>query len=180
MIKKDRNLSTFIRRLPSDVVYDQMKSPVGTLWLMASPRGLHALLWEDELKADSYEAKLSTVRKSPSYPVLKETRKQLKEYFAGKRIKFDLPLFIDGTPFQKQAWKELRKIPYGKTVSYQKQADKMGDPKKARAAGTANSKNPISIIVPCHRVIAKNGSLAGFAGGLDTKRYLLELEKKHV
>jgi methylated-DNA-[protein]-cysteine S-methyltransferase len=84
---------------------------------------------------------------------------------------------MDGTPFQKKAWNQLRKIPYGKTVSYVEQATALGDSKKARAVGTANSRNPIGIIVPCHRVIAKSGALSGFGGGVSNKKYLLELER---
>ncbi|EKD72741.1 MAG: hypothetical protein ACD_45C00599G0001, partial [uncultured bacterium] len=95
----------------------------------------------------------------------------------GKRKMFDLPLVIDGTDFQIQAWKQLLKIPYSSTITYGEQAEKMGDKKKARAVGMANKLNPISIIIPCHRVIGNNGQLIGFAGGLEKKAYLLKLEK---
>ncbi|MDD3419656.1 MAG: methylated-DNA--[protein]-cysteine S-methyltransferase [Candidatus Gastranaerophilales bacterium] len=103
---------------------------------------------------------------------------QLQEYFDGKRKSFDIPCFHKGTDFQKKAWDALLKIPYGKTVSYQEQAQKIGNPKATRAIGSANNKNKIPIIYPCHRVIAKNGKLAGYAGGLDKKTWLLEHEMK--
>ncbi|MDP7317991.1 MAG: methylated-DNA--[protein]-cysteine S-methyltransferase [SAR324 cluster bacterium] len=108
--------------------------------------------------------------------VLAEAQRQLEEYFDGKRFEFDLPLAFEGTTFQQQAWQALREIPYGETHSYQQQAQRLGDPRFARAVGHANGRNPISIIVPCHRVIGKNGKLTGFASGVDKKAKLLELE----
>ncbi len=110
-------------------------------------------------------------------PILVETEKQLKQYFAGERETFDIPLNPIGTDFQLSVWNELKKIPYGETISYQELAEKIGDKKKARAVGNANGKNPIPIIIPCHRVIRKNGDLGGFGGGIKIKRKLLELEK---
>ena len=101
---------------------------------------------------------------------------QLKEYFAGTRKKFDVPLDVEGTEFQKRVWKELQKIPYGKTISYKTLSEKLGDVKSIRAVGTANGKNPIAIIIPCHRVIGADGKLIGYAGGLDIKEKLLHLE----
>jgi methylated-DNA-[protein]-cysteine S-methyltransferase len=101
---------------------------------------------------------------------------QLKEYFAGTRKKFDVPLDVDGTEFQKRVWKELQKIPYGKTISYKTLSEKLGDVKAIRAVGTANSKNPVAIIIPCHRVIGADGKLIGYAGGLEIKEKLLHLE----
>ncbi len=105
-----------------------------------------------------------------------EVRKQLAEYFRGERRKFDLKLAPEGTPFQLAAWRQLRRIPYGKTISYGEQARRMGNPKAARAVGAANGENPISIIVPCHRVIGADGWLTGFGGGLGKKKRLLDLE----
>ncbi len=105
-----------------------------------------------------------------------EVRKQLAEYFRGERRKFDLKLAPEGTPFQLAAWRQLRRIPYGKTISYGEQARRMGNPKAARAVGAANGENPISIIVPCHRVIGADGRLMGFGGGLGKKKRLLDLE----
>ena len=110
-------------------------------------------------------------------PLLLEAEKQLSQYFEGKREKFDLPLLLEGTPFQIKIWQNLIKIPYGQTVSYAELAEKAGNKKAARAAGNANNKNPILIVVPCHRVIAANGSLAGFACGIDKKKFLLALER---
>lgn len=109
--------------------------------------------------------------------ILSTAEKQLKEYFAGQRKKFEVPIDPMGTDFQKAVWKELSKVPYGKTINYGEQAKRLGKPNAARAVGAANGKNPIGIIVPCHRVIGASGSLTGFAGGLDKKKFLLELER---
>ena len=109
--------------------------------------------------------------------LIKETKRQLDEYFAGKREEFDIPTRLEGTEFQKRVWEELRKIPYGKTVTYKDIAEAVGCPKGFRAVGLANNRNPISIIYPCHRVIGSNGSLTGYGGGLDVKEKLLELER---
>ena len=111
--------------------------------------------------------------------VLAEAQRQLEEYFGGKRFEFDLPLAPEGTTFQQQAWQALREIPYGETRSYQQQAERLGDARFARAVGHANGRNPISIIVPCHRVLGKNGKLTGFASGVDKKAKLLELETRY-
>jgi len=109
--------------------------------------------------------------------LLQEASKQLQEYLDGKRKAFSLPLEAKGTPFQKRVWKELQRIPYGECISYGELAKRIGNPKAARAVGMANHNNPIGIIIPCHRVIGKNGKLVGYAGGMDKKAYLLELEK---
>lgn len=109
-------------------------------------------------------------------PLLIETKKQLNEYFSGKRQKFTLPLTLLGTPFQQKVWQQLLTIPFGKTVSYQEIALKIGKPKSCQAVGQAIHNNPIAIIVPCHRVIGKNGQLTGYAGGLELKQKLLNLE----
>lgn len=105
---------------------------------------------------------------------------QLDEYFQGKRTVFSLPFKLTGTPFQLAVWKELQNIPYGKTTSYKEIAQKINKPKACRAVGMANNKNPLPIIIPCHRVIGSNGKLIGYAGGLNLKNYLLELEKSHT
>ena len=110
-------------------------------------------------------------------PLLLEAEKQLAQYFEGRRKTFDLPLLFEGTPFQTKIWQSLIKIPYGKTISYAELAAEAGNKKAARAAGNANNKNPILIVVPCHRVIAADGSLAGFACGTDKKKFLLALEQ---
>jgi len=103
---------------------------------------------------------------------------QLEEYFQGSREQFDLPLSPKGTPFQKKVWSELQRIPFGQTISYLELARRLGDPKVIRASGSANGKNPIAIIIPCHRVIGSNGSLVGYAGGLENKKWLLDFERK--
>ena len=109
-------------------------------------------------------------------PYLFDIFNQLKEYFAGTRKEFDVPLDIEGTEFQKEVWQELQNIPYGKTISYKTLSEKLGDVKAIRAVGKANGQNPIPIIIPCHRVIGADGSLIGYAGGLDIKEKLLHLE----
>ncbi|MBN1332792.1 MAG: methylated-DNA--[protein]-cysteine S-methyltransferase [Synergistales bacterium] len=119
-------------------------------------------------------------RSDKSSPLLEQCRSQLDEYFAGARKSFDLPLLLQGTPFQKSVWEELAKIPYGKTLPYSEIADLIGKPKAVRAVGGANHSNPVSIIIPCHRVIGKNGSLTGYGGGLWRKQWLLEHEMAHI
>ena len=110
-------------------------------------------------------------------PVIKEAFAQLSEYFSGKRKTFNLPLLLKGTNFQKQVWQALLKIPFGETRSYKQIAEAIGNPKAVRAVGMANNKNPLLIVVPCHRVIGANGKLVGYAVGLDKKEYLLRLER---
>lgn len=112
--------------------------------------------------------------------LLLEVEKQLREYFEGKRTKFEIPLNPKGTEFMKKVWKELLKIPYGETRTYKEIAEKTGNSKASRAVGMANNKNPIPIIIPCHRVIGSNNKLVGYALGLDMKKYLLDLERKVV
>lgn len=109
----------------------------------------------------------------------KECKKQLEEYFSGKRKEFNIKLDIIGTDFQVSAWKAMQKIPYGKTISYSEEAKMAGNEKAVRAIGAANGRNKIPIIIPCHRVVGKNGKLVGYTGGLDIKEYLLKLEKKY-
>ena len=161
-------------RFPADSVWTKIESPVGELYLVASDAGLHAVVWENERQWARISRRMV---EEPGHSILKKAVQQLREYFSGKRVEFDLPLEPVGTPFQQAAWMQLRKIPYGKTISYAEQAKQLGDIKKARAVGTANSKNPLSIIVPCHRVIASSGALSGFGGGISNKRYLLKLEQ---
>ena len=164
------------KNLPKEAVYDEMGSPVGLLTIIASSRGLHGIAWDCDSAA--YEDVMNGLVRSQNDKVIAQTKKQLTEYFEGKRKYFELPLVFNGTSFQQQAWKQLVKIPYGKTISYGEQAARMGDKNKARAVGMANGQNPISIVVPCHRVIGSNGHLTGFAGGLDKKAYLLALERR--
>lgn len=112
-------------------------------------------------------------------PLVLRCRKELEEYFQGKRMEFSVKLDIQGSDFQKKCWKALCEIPYGETISYGEQAENIGNPKAVRAVGGANSKNPIGIIVPCHRVIGKSGKLTGYASGVWRKEYLLNLEKNN-
>lgn len=155
------------------LVKTSMPSPVGVLRLVASDAGLVAVLWPED---DPKRVRLEETREDDSHVVLRKTVAQLEEYFAGTRREFDLPLDARGTDFQKQVWEQLLAIPYGKTRSYGEIAARLGKPSASRAVGTANGRNPLSIVVPCHRVIGTSGSLTGFAGGLETKRILLELE----
>jgi len=149
-------------------------SPVGDLTLVASDAGLAAVLWEND---SPRRVPLAITGEDPKHPVLREAERQLKDYFAGKRTSFDLPLDFHGTEFQKRVWKALLKIPFGETRSYGQIARALGKPTAMRAVGAANGKNPISIIAPCHRVIGKDGQLTGFAGGLKAKAHLLALEQ---
>lgn len=153
-----------------------MPSPVGELTLIASPRGLRAVLWPNEL-AQPGRLPMAADGDPDAAKVLREAVLQLEEYFAGDRREFDLPLDPVGTDFQQSAWLQLRRIPYGATISYGEQARRLGDVRKSRAVGAANGRNPISIIVPCHRVVGSNGALTGFAAGLEAKAWLLRHEQ---
>lgn len=127
---------------------------------------------------DFVDENMDDLPENSNSPALKKCSGQLEEYFAGKRKTFDVPLKLEGTTFQKKIWEALGKIPYGKTCSYQDIAIMTGNPRAVRAVGGANNKNPVGIIVPCHRVIGKDGSLTGYGGGLWRKEWLLEHEKK--
>lgn len=155
------------------LVYKTMKSPVGELKLIASDKGLVAVLWEND---PPNRVRLGELVEDKRHPVLLDTELQLIEYFAGKRKAFTMELDARGTAFQKSVWKTLSGIPFGTTKSYGQLARELGNPAATRAVGAANGRNPISIIVPCHRVIGSSGKLTGFAGGLDTKALLLKLE----
>jgi methylated-DNA-[protein]-cysteine S-methyltransferase len=148
-----------------------LPSPVGILTLVASDAGLAAILWEND------DPKRVRLNHSPGdNAVLRETERQLREYFAGTRTAFTLTLDFTGTDFQKSVWQALLTIPFGETRSYAQIARQIGNPKAVRAVGAANGKNPISIVAPCHRVLGANGTLTGFAGGLEAKAHLLGLE----
>lgn len=150
-----------------------MASPVGQLTLVAKGSALAAILWENDRPG---RVRLGPLQEDAQHPILRETERQLTEYFAGQREHFDLPLDFTGTPFQKQVWSALLTIPYGQTRSYRDIANQIGRPKAARAVGAANGRNPISIVAPCHRVVGTSGDLTGFAGGLQTKAQLLGME----
>ena len=166
----------------TSLFYTTIKSPVGPLTLIASSKGLRGIYFENsaELKNIKRLEKEGTIVHAPQHKVLTHAEEQLAEYFAGERTRFTVILDMQGTVFQQNAWRALQTIPYGKTLSYGEQAAQMGDAKKARAAGMANGRNPLCIIVPCHRVIGKDGTLTGFGGGLATKKFLLDLEQKHA
>jgi methylated-DNA-[protein]-cysteine S-methyltransferase len=155
-------------------VHKFIGSPVGKLKLVASDHGLAAVLWEND---NPSRVRLGETTEDNSHPVLFETERQLKDYFDGKRTSFSLELDLVGTAFQKNVWEALLGIPLGETRSYGQLAKQLGKPRATRAVGAANGRNPISIIVPCHRVIGSNGKLTGFAGGLGIKEHLLRLEK---
>lgn len=166
-----------LKLLPKNAVYDEMDSPIEKLTIIASPQGLHAILWDIDRDYSEYENILSQIKKSKNETLISQTKKQLNEYFQGKRKQFDLPLVLNGTDFQMKAWRQLQKIPYGKVITYGEQATKIGNKNKARPIGVANGSNPIPIVIPCHRVIGSNGHLVGFGGGVDKKAYLLQLEQ---
>jgi len=153
--------------------YKIIDSPVGKLKLVASDQGLAGVLWERE---NARPAPLSELVVDEQHPVLLETERQLGEYFAGKRKTFSIQLDLRGTRFQKDVWEALLAIPFGETRSYGQLAKQLGNPRATRAVGAANGRNPVSIIVPCHRVIGSSGKLTGFGGGLETKAHLLNLE----
>lgn len=151
--------------------YETLASPIGELMLIGSEATLGAIRFESGDGARNAEA--GWIRGGAA---LTETARQLADYFGGARTAFDLPLAPEGTPFMKRVWKELERIPFGTTISYGELARRIGDPGASRAVGAANGKNPIPIVVPCHRVIGADGSMTGFAGGLDIKRSLLRHE----
>ena len=146
--------------------HSRMTSPIGELLLTSDGKSLTGLHMEphDEPAGRRDDA------------VLRPFRDQLRAYFAGELREFDVPLALDGTEFQRKVWAALRKIPYGKTISYAELARRVGQPGAARAVGSANGRNPVGLIVPCHRVIAADGTLGGYGGGLDRKRWLLDHE----
>lgn len=155
-----------------------MESPVGTLHLGATMEGIAVIGWdENEVGIISQRLGLQVVETDT--PLLSQCRAQLKEYFDGTRQMFSLPLHVTGTDYQKKAWKELLKIPYGETISYGEQAKRLGNPKGSRAVAGANHNNPVAIVIPCHRVINANGAIGGYASGIEKKQELLALEQKH-
>lgn len=145
-------------------------SPIGCLEVLTSKDALLAITYVEAKNEDSKEA--------PA--VLEKACDQLNEYFAGERQKFELPLSPDGTDFQKQVWDALLTVPFGRTSTYKKQSQSIGNPKAIRAVGTANGKNPISVVIPCHRIVGSDGSLTGYAGGLSRKDWLLKHEQKQT
>ncbi|MDR2872705.1 MAG: methylated-DNA--[protein]-cysteine S-methyltransferase [Xanthomonadaceae bacterium] len=147
-------------------------SPIGVLTIIANDSGLHSIVFPKDERLpglDHYQHK-------DDHPLLRQARMQLEQYFTKQRREFDLPLTIHGTEFQRTVWNALTTIPYGRTISYAELAARIGHSRAVRAVGAANGRNPLPIVLPCHRVIGSDGSLTGFAGGLPTKQYLLRLE----
>lgn len=155
--------------------YTTIDSPIGELLLLGDGNTLHGLF----MQGGRRPMRVAADWQRDAAPFADVTA-QLREYFAGERTAFDVPLQLDGTPFERTVWSALQEIPYGETASYGEIARRVGQPTAARAVGLANGRNPISVIVPCHRVIGANGSLTGYGGGLERKRTLLELEQPSV
>jgi methylated-DNA-[protein]-cysteine S-methyltransferase len=159
----------------SERSYVTVKSPVGILTLVATTIGLSEL-WFD--KPAAREVQRAIGASSPRNAMLAQSARQLREYFAGARTRFDVPLDMSGTEFQRRAWLALLEIPFGETRTYANHASRIGRPRAVRAVGAANGRNPIAIIVPCHRLVGSDGSLTGFGGGLPAKAWLLALERE--
>jgi methylated-DNA-[protein]-cysteine S-methyltransferase len=158
-----------------NVYQKKISSPIGTLTLLATDEALLEVSWPNERPN---RLKKRDVLSGESHPLLARAAKQLEEYFEGRRESFDLPIAFEGTEFQRRVWEALCRIPHHKTVSYGAIACQIGKPAAVRAVGAAIGRNPLSIIVPCHRVIGSNGALTGFAGGLPVKAFLLALEAR--
>jgi methylated-DNA-[protein]-cysteine S-methyltransferase len=154
------------------LLYTTLDSPVGDLLLLGDAHALRGLY----MQAGRKPVRIADWWQTADEPFA-PARTQLEQYFAGERTTFDLPLAAEGSEFERRVWRALEDIPYGETQSYGEVADRIGAPGAARAVGLANGRNPISIVVPCHRVIGANGTLTGYGGGLERKRFLLELEQ---
>jgi methylated-DNA-[protein]-cysteine S-methyltransferase len=159
----------------STYLYTHLDSPIGELLLVGDGHALHGLHMQQGRTAVSVNPEWRAADEP-----FADVRAQLSEYFAGERRDFDVPLALEGTSFQRHVWGALREIPYGETTTYGELAHRLNMPSASRAVGLANGRNPIAVIVPCHRVIGSDGSLTGFGGGLERKRLLLELEAARV
>ena len=157
--------------------YSTHKTPLGDLLLLAIDSNLTGLYFD---QCAHVPANRAGWKHNPAHPILKKAAIQLTEYFKGQRTKFDLPIHFEGTEFQQRVWEQIARIPFGQTITYSTLAQKAGRPEAIRAAGTNTSRNPIAIVIPCHRVLAKDGGIGGFAGGLPWKRHLLALENKSL
>jgi methylated-DNA-[protein]-cysteine S-methyltransferase len=155
--------------------YQWTESPVGRLLLVADEGGLRELLFERGRTAPTIDASWKN-----NDHLLREAIRQLRAFFAGERQHFDLELNPQGTGFQQRVWRALQEIPFGETISYRELARRVGNPAASRAVGLANGSNPIAIIIPCHRVIGSNGTLTGYGGGLENKRWLLDFERSQL
>lgn len=158
------------------LLYQKISSPIGSVYIATDGKFLRILAIGNNWNAlkNSFGEVIEG-----KHQVLSQTKRQLDEYFTHQRTSFDLPIRLNGTKFQNLAWNALLQVPYGETRSYAQQAELIGNPKAVRAIGRANGLNPISIIVPCHRIIGKSGKLTGYASGLNDKKYLINLEKTH-
>lgn len=153
--------------------YDELDTPIGLLRLVADAHGLREIWFPS-----GHHQRVPAPHWQRAPAQLAEASRQLREYFAGERQQFELALHPLGTAFQQQVWQELARIPYGRTISYGELAQRIAHPQAVRAVGAANGRNPLPIVLPCHRVIGANGSLTGFGGGLPTKRFLLSMESR--
>jgi methylated-DNA-[protein]-cysteine S-methyltransferase len=154
------------------LAYDEFESPQGTMILTATAKGLAGVYF----KGQKHFPKQRDWQRDPRNALLNQAKRELAEYFAGKRTHFSVTLDPQGTPFQRSVWKQIAKVGFGKTLTYGELAKRAGHPGSARAAGAATGRNPLSVIVPCHRIMGSDGSLTGYAGGLGRKRALLALE----
>lgn len=154
--------------------YSFWRSPIGQVLMLSDGQALTGVYLEDQKYHPTIDEKWN---RKDDIEVFQHARKQLTEYFAGKRTEFDLPYKFDGTEFQQEVWNQLNKIPFGETISYLELAQRIGRPKAVRAVGQANGRNPICIMVPCHRVVGMNGTLTGYGGGLTRKEFLLKHEQ---
>lgn len=177
MNQKSTNAGTVTKGALVTTTFD---SPVGELTLIASAHGLRAVLWPaDKDREGAPRVKPVTAAAAGENDITKLTKSQLAEYFAGERKAFSIPLELAGTDLQRETWAALASIPYGETTTYGRQAAALGRPTSFRAVANANGKNPVSIVLPCHRVVGADGSLTGFAGGLSSKSWLLEHEERN-
>jgi methylated-DNA-[protein]-cysteine S-methyltransferase len=154
------------------LAYDQFETPHGTMLVTATGKGLAGVYF----KGQKHFPKQREWARDTRHPVLRQARRELAEYFAGKRRRFEVALDPQGTPFQRAVWKQIARVAFGEKITYGELAQRAGYPGSARAAGAATGRNPLGVIVPCHRIVGANGSLTGYAGGLSRKRALLELE----
>jgi methylated-DNA-[protein]-cysteine S-methyltransferase len=175
----------------TNLAVETVETPVGTIRIRCSDTGVKELeiRWnresgsgeksgkDREFRGSAKEAAAANSKRTPAALIAARAKRELVEYFSGRRRDFSVPLDMEGTPFQEKVWKALSEIPYGEVRSYAQIARRVGNPKAYRAVGTANGSNPVAIIVPCHRVIASDNSLGGYGGGLNNKNYLLTLEK---
>jgi methylated-DNA-[protein]-cysteine S-methyltransferase len=153
--------------------YDTFQSPQGGMLLLANERGLAGVFFD---RQKHHPEKQADWKLDPEHRLLRQAQRELAEYFAGRRRRFDVALAPEGTPFQRAVWKAISTVAFGETISYGELARRAGHPGSARAAGAATGRNPVGIIVPCHRIMGANGALTGYAGGLERKRALLALE----